>query len=324
MPSMLQCAILDDYQHQSALAADWSALADHVTVTRFDRHLGDEDAVAAALAEFDIVVAMRERTPFPASLIAHLPRLRLLVTTGMANASIDLQAARTHGVDVVGTRGSVGPAAELAWGLLLAMMRQIPQEVANLRAGGDQWQLTVGRDLKGKTLGVIGLGKLGSRVARYGQAFDMTVLGWTRTAPEARCAGLGIGHAPTLDDLLVRSDVISLHLALTPETHHILGVRELSLMRSGAVLINTSRGALIDEAALIAALQGGRIAGAGLDVFDAEPLPGHHPFRTLPNVVATPHLGYVTQETYAIYFGDAVENIASWLKGTPLRLLNAR
>ena len=323
MAERLKCAILDDYQDHALGAADWSSLADRVEITRFDRHLGDEEAVAAALSGFDIVVAMRERTPFPASLLERLPKLRLLVTTGMANAAIDMKAARARGIDVAGTRSSIGPAAELAWGLLLSLMREIPREVANFRAGGEQWQLSVGRDLKEKTLGVVGLGKLGSRVARYGKAFDMEVLGFTRTDAAARCAELGIGHAESLDELLKRADVVSLHLTLTPETRHIVGRRELALMKRDAVLINTSRGPLIDEAALIAALEEGRIAGAGLDVFDTEPLPADHPFRQLPNVVATPHLGYVTRDNYAIQFPEIVEDIGGWLDGAPARLLNA-
>lgn len=323
MADMLRCAILDDYQDHALSAADWGSLKDRVGITRFDRHLGDEDAVAAALADFDIVVAMRERTPFPASLLERLPKLRLLITTGMANAAIDMKAARARGIDVAGTGSSVGPAAELAWGLLLALMREIPREVENFRSGGDQWQLSVGRDLKEKTLGVVGLGKLGNRVARYGKAFDMEVLGFTRTDAKARCDELGIGHAETLDHLLARCDVISLHLTLTPQTRHIIGARELALMKRDAVLINTSRGPLIDEAALIAALVEGRIGGAGLDVFDTEPLPVEHPFRTLPNVLATPHLGYVTQGNFAIQFPEIVEDISTWLAGNPARVLNA-
>ena len=322
MGEMLRCAILDDYQRHALSAADWGSLADRVEIARFDRHLGNEDAVADALADFDIVVAMRERTPFPATLLERLPKLRLLVTTGMANAAIDMKAARGRGIDVAGTGSSVGPAAELAWGLLLALMREIPSEAANFRAGGGRWQLSVGRDLKEMTLGVVGLGKLGSRVARYGKAFDMDVLGFTRTDAAARCAELGIGHAETLDELLARCDVVSLHLTLTPETRHIIGARELALMRSDAVLINTSRGPLVDEAALIAALEEDRIGGAGLDVFDTEPLPAEHPFRTLPNVLATPHLGYVTRGNFAIQFPEIVNDISAWLDGNPVRVLN--
>jgi len=323
MPEVLKCAILDDYQGVALEMADWGRLSGRVETTVLDRHLGDEAAVADALADFEIVVAMRERTPFPASLLSRLPKLRLLITTGMANASIDLKAARQHDIDVAGTAGRAGPAAELTWALLLSLMRRVPEEAANFRAGGDQWQLALGSDLIGKTLGVVGLGKLGARVAGYGKAFEMDVLGFTRTDAETRCAALGIGHAASLDDLLSRADVVSLHLTLTPETRHVIGARELSLMKPGAVILNTSRGPLIDEAALVAALAEGRIGGAGLDVFDTEPLPADHPFRTLPNVVATPHLGYVTRQTYEIFFAGAVDNIVTWLDGKPARLLNA-
>lgn len=322
MTSTLRCAILDDYQDAALAAADWESLAPRIALDRFAAPLAGEDALAAALEPYSVIVAMRERTPFTASLLSRLPRLRLLVTTGMVNAAIDMEAARRRGVTVCGTRGSVGPAAELAWGLLLALMREIPAEVANLRAGGSRWQVSVGRDLKGKTLGVVGLGKLGQRVAGYGRAFGMDVLGWSRNNSPGRCAALGIGHAATLDDLLARSDVVSLHLTLAPETRGILGAREIGLMKPGAVLVNTARGPLVDEAALVRALESGRLGGAALDVFEREPLPAGHPFRTLPNVVATPHLGYVTRETYAIYFSDAVEAISAWLEAKPVRVLN--
>lgn len=321
-PAMPRLAILDDYQDAARVSADWSPLAGRVEIARFDHHLGDADAVAAALADVDIVLAMRERTPFPADLLERLPRLRLIVTTGMGNAAIDMAAARARGIDVCGTRGAVGPAAELAWGLLLSVMRRIPQEAAHLRSGAPPWQRTLGRDLMGRTLGVVGLGKLGSRVARYGRAFEMEVLGWTRTDAANRCAALGITPAPTLDALLSRADAVSLHLTLTPETHHIIGARELGLMRPDAVLINTARGGLVDETALTAALSEGRLGGAGLDVFAVEPLPADHPLRRLPTVVATPHLGYVTAETYRIYHTDAVAAISAWLDGQTLRLLN--
>lgn len=323
MAQNLACAVLDDYQDVALGMADWSGLAPRVRVDRFDRNLGGEEAVAAALEGYDIVVAMRERTAFPASLLERLPRLRLLVTTGMVNASIDMAAARRLGIVVSGTRGSVGPAAELAWGLLLALVRNLPTETRNLRERGERWQMSLGRDLKGKTLGVAGLGRLGQRVAGYGRAFDMNVLGWSKNNTPERCADLGIDFAPTLDELLDRSDVLSLHLTLNPETHGIVGARELARMKDDAVIVNTARGPLIEEGALIAALESGRIAGAALDVFDAEPLPDDHPYRTLPNVVATPHIGYVTRETYAIYYGDAVESIDRWLAGEPVRVLNA-
>lgn len=319
----LACAVLDDYQDVALPMADWSGLAPRVRVDRFDRHLDGEAAVATALEGYDIVVAMRERTAFPASLLERLPRLRLLVTTGMVNASIDMAAARRLGIVVSGTRGSVGSAAELAWGLLLALMRNLPAEARNLRDRGQRWQTSLGRDLKGKTLGVVGLGRLGRRVAGYGRAFDMNVLGWSKNNSPERCAALGIDFAATLDELLERSDVVCLHLALNPETRGIVGARELARMKDDAVIINAARGPLIEERALVAALESRRIGGAALDVFDTEPLPDNHPYRTLPNVIATPHIGYVTRETYAIYYGDAVESIDRWLAGDPVRVLNA-
>lgn len=320
MPAF-QCAILDDYQDAAISAADWRSLGDGVHVERFPDHIGDRDELARRLAPFEVVVAMRERTVFDAGLLSRLPTLKLLVTTGMVNASIDLPAARRQGVTVCGTRGSVGPAAELAWGLLLSVMRGIPAENANFHAGGSQWQLGVGRDLMGRTLGVVGLGKLGQRVVRFGQAFGMDVIGWSRNVTPERCAALGIGFAPTLNDLLARADAVSLHLTLNEGTRGIVGAPELAAMKRDAVIVNTSRGPLIDEAALVRALREGRIGGAGLDTFDVEPLPADHPLRGMSNVVATPHLGYVTAETYRIYFQDAVEDIAAWAAGTPVRVL---
>jgi phosphoglycerate dehydrogenase-like enzyme len=318
----IRCAILDDYQDAASRSADWSAIEPTVAVTRFADTIGDRAALAERLAEFDIVVAMRERTVFDAELFARLPKLKLLVTTGMVNASIDMEAARRAGVTVSGTRGSVGPAAELAWGLLLALMRNIPAENANFHAAGTQWQLSTGRDLMGRTLGVVGLGKLGQRVIGYGKAFGMNVIGWSKNATPERCETLGIGHAQSLHDLLSRADVVSLHLTLNAETRNIIGAAEFDAMKPGAVLVNTSRGPLVDTDALVAALRDGRLAGAGLDTFDSEPLPLDHPLRGLPNVVATPHLGYVTDETYRIYYGDSVEAIAAWLAGDAVRVLN--
>ena len=316
----LRCAILDDYQQVALSMADWSGLKGRIQIDSFADHAGD--AVSERLKDYDIVVAMRERTVFDAALLSRLPKLKLLITTGMVNASIDMQAAAGLGITVAGTRGSVGPAAEITWALLMALVRHIPAEVANFRAAGSQWQMTVGGDLKGKTLGVAGIGKLGSMVAGYGKAFGMNVLGWSRSNTPEKSAELGIGFAASLDELLQAADVVTLHLPLNGATKGLIGRREIGLMKPGAILLNTSRGPLIDEAALIEALQSGRLGGAGLDVFDHEPLPIDHAFRTLPNVVATPHLGYVTEETYRIYFRDAVEDIAGWLEGRPLRVIN--
>jgi phosphoglycerate dehydrogenase-like enzyme len=322
MPT-IRCAILDDYQDAALAAADWPSLGDVIQVERFADHIRDRDELAIRLAAFEVVVAMRERTVFDADMLARLPKLKLLVTTGMVNASIDLDAAHRHGVTVCGTRGSVGPAAELAWGLLLAAMRNIPAENANFHAGGSRWQLGLGRDLMGRTLGVVGLGKLGQRVVRYGQAFGMDVIGWSKNVTPERCAALGIGYAPSLHDLLGRADVVSLHLTLNEGTRGIIGASEFAVMKRDAVIVNTSRGPLIDEAALVRALRESRIGGAGLDTFDVEPLPAGHPLRGMPNVVATPHLGYVTTETYRIYYQDAVEDIAAWVAGAPVRVLTA-
>jgi phosphoglycerate dehydrogenase-like enzyme len=318
-----RCAILDDFQDVALKVADWSALAGKVEIERLTASLMERERLAERLAPYRVIIAMRERTAFDAELLARLPHLKLLVTTGMVNAAIDMEAAARRGILVCGTRGSVGPAAELAWGLLLALARNIPTENANLRANGGQWQLTVGTDLKGKTLGVAGVGKLGRLVAGYGLAFGMNVIGWSRSNTPEKSRALGIGYAATLDELLQRADVISLHLTLTPETKGIIGARELGLMKPGALIVNTSRGPLIDEPALIAALRSGHIGGAALDVFDAEPLPADHAFRRLPNVVATPHLGYVTRETYRTYYQDAADAVAAWLAGTPIRVLNA-
>jgi phosphoglycerate dehydrogenase-like enzyme len=318
----LRCAILDDYQNVALGMADWSALDGRVRLEPFTSHI-EPEALAETLRDFEIIVAMRERTVFDEALLSRLPKLRLLVTTGMKNASIDTKAAERLGIIVCGTRGTVGPAAEIAWGLLLALLRNIPAEAANLRAGGEPWQLSVGADLQGKTLGVVGIGKLGRLICGYGKAFGMEVLGWSRSLTEEKSRDIGIGHMATLDDLLRRSDVVCLQLTLTSETRGIIGRRELNLMRAGAILVNTARGPLVDETALAEALRDGRLGGAALDVFEREPLPKDHPFRTLPNVMATPHLGYVTKETYRVFFGDAAEDIAAWIAGKPQRALNA-
>lgn len=316
---MLRCAILDDYQGVALGLAEWQSLAGKVDVTVFDDHLDDPDAVAARLAPFEIVVAMRERTPFDRALLARLPQLKLLVTTGMRNASIDLAAAADHGVLVCGT-GSVGPStAELTVGLIIALARHIPAEVAAVRAG--RWQVSLGRDLAGATLGVVGLGRLGSMVARVALAMDMNVVAWSRNLTEERCRAAGVRHAGSLDTLLREADVVTIHLILGKASRGLIGSRELGLMKPTALLVNTSRGPIVDEAALIDALANRRIAGAALDVFDREPLPLDHPFRRLDTVIATPHIGYVTEATYRVYFTEALEDIAAWLAGTPVRVV---
>ncbi len=318
----LRCAILDDYQRVALSMADWSGIESKVAIDRFDDHIADTDALIARLADYEIVIAMRERTAFDAERLSRLPKLKLLITTGMANASIDMAAAARLGITVAGTRGFVGSAAELTWALLMAMVRHIPAEVANFRAAQNPWQLSVGRDLRGMTLGVAGLGKLGQQVAAYGRAFGMNVIGWSRSNTPQKSAELGIGYTASLDELLPAADIVTLHLTLNAETKSIIGKRELGLMKKGAILLNTSRGPLIDEPALIEALSTSHLGGAGLDVFDEEPLPASHAFRQLANVVATPHLGYVTEETYRIFYRDAVEEITAWIDGVPVRVLN--
>lgn len=316
----MRCVILDDYQSVALTMTDVARLAGRVAFESETRHIGDRDALAARLAGVDIVVAMRERTPFDAALFARLPDLELLVTTGMRNAAIDLAAAAARGVTVCGTSGGGVPAAEMTWALLLAAMRRIPQEVAGFRAGGP-WQTTLGRELAGRTLGVLGLGRLGSKVAAYGRAFDMRVLGLSRADTAARCAELGIAPAASLDELLAEADVLTIHVTLGEATRGMIGAAELARMKPGAVLVNTARGPIVDEPALIAALEGGRLGAAALDVFDREPLPPDHPFRRLANVTATPHLGYVTQETYRAWFAQVVDDIAAYLDGAPARRL---
>ncbi len=317
---MLRCAILDDYQDCALGFADWSVLGD-VQVRNFVDPLGSAGSAAARLADFDIVVAMRERTRFDAALLGRLPRLRLLVTTGMRNLAIDLAAARAGGVTVCGTRNVPSGTPEFVWGLLLALARQIPGEAAGVRIGAARWQHSVGVGLAGKTLGIVGLGKIGRQLAVYAHAFAMPVLAWSPHLTEERCAAAGVERASSLDALLQRADIVTLQMVLSESTRGMIGARELALLKPDALLLNTARGPLIDEAALVAALAAGRIAGAALDVYDTEPLPPGHPLRQLPNVVATPHIGYVTRENYQVFYQDAVEDIRAWIQGAPVRTL---
>jgi phosphoglycerate dehydrogenase-like enzyme len=316
---MTRVAILDDYQNVARRMADWASLPAGTEVVVFADHLKEIGAVATRLADFDAVVAMRERTAFPRALLERLPRLKLLVTTGMRNASIDVAAAEERGVVVCGTAGLPYPTAELAWGLILALVRHIPLEDRVTREG--RWQVSCGLGLNGKTLGVVGLGQLGSRVARIGRAFEMEVIAWSPNLTQARAAGVGAALV-TKDELLERSDVVSIHLVLGDRSRGSIGARELARMKRTAYLINTSRGPIVDEAALVAALRAGTIAGAGLDVYDEEPLPLDHPLRNLPNTVITPHLGYVTEEGYRIFYGQALEDVQAWLAGQPVRVIH--
>jgi phosphoglycerate dehydrogenase-like enzyme len=309
-------AILDDYQDVALRMADWAGLPAEVIV--FRDHAADEGAVAARLAACDVVVAMRERTPFPRTLLDRLPHLRLLVTTGMRNASIDLRAAADRGVLVCGTGGLPYPTAELTWALILSLVRNVPREDRATRLGG--WQETLGTGLNGKCLGVLGLGTLGSRVARVGRAFEMDVVAWSQNLTAERASAAG-ARLVDRDELLGGADIVTIHLVLSERTRGLIGARELALMRPSAYLVNTSRGPIVEEPALIRALRAGAIAGAGLDVYDEEPLPPDHPLRQLPNTVITPHLGYVTEETYRIFYTHALENVRAYLAGTPVRVL---
>lgn len=318
---MLRCVILDDYQNAAMTSADWSRLNSQVAFTVSSEFIADREALVYKLADAEVIVAMRERTPFDRSLFERLPKLKLLVTTGMRNAAIDLKAAADHDVLVCGTEGSVGATAELAFGLILALMRNIPLESKNFSSG--KWQTTVGRELAGRRLGIIGLGKLGARLAKFGLAFGMKVSAWSQNLTAEKCAEAGVEFAGSLENLLKISDVVSIHLVLSDRTRGLIGAKQFALMKPDALLVNTSRGPIIDEAALIDALKTKKIAGAGVDVFDQEPLPASHPLRRLDNVIGLPHLGYVTEETYRIFYGQAVEDIAAWLDGKPVRVLKA-
>lgn len=311
-------AVLDDYQGVASDFADWSLLPEGSEVTAFRDHVDDTGELLARLAPFDVVIAMRERTPFTAERLAGLPRLRLLITTGAVNAAIDVAAARDRGVLVCGT-GLYGPAtAELTWGLILGSARHIGAEDRALREHA--WQTTVGTDLAGATLGVVGLGRLGSAVATVGRAFGMNVLAWSTNLTPERAAEVGVTHV-TKEELLANSDVVTIHLKLSARTTGLIGAPELALMKPTALLVNTSRGPIVDTDALVAALHAQRLGGAALDVYDIEPLPAAHPLRTAPHTLLTPHLGYVTERNYEICYGHAVEDILAFDAGTPLRVV---
>ena len=315
----MQVAVLDDYQNAALTFAPWEQLRG-TTITSFAEHLATDDAVADALASFEVIVAMRERTPFTRDRLNRLPKLRLLVTTGMANTSIDMSACSDNGVVVAGTGVVRAATVELTWALILSTTRHICDEHISVREHG--WQHTIGTHLDGLTLGVLGLGNIGSRVAQIGQAFGMNVLAWSENLDPERAREVGV-RAATKDELLAASDVITIHLRLSERTVGLIGAAELARMKPTSFLVNTSRGPIIDERALLTALATGRIAGAGLDVYDSEPLPLDHPLRSAPRVVTTPHIGYVSAQSYERFYGDAVEDIAAFIGGTPIRVLNA-
>ena len=317
---MPRVAVLDDYQGVALEMANWSALPAECQVQVFRDHLSDLAALAERLSHFEIVTCMRERTPFRRDLLERLPNLRLLVTTGMRNAAIDLAAATDLGILVCGTAGGPdSPPAELTWGLILALLRHIPREDAATRAG--HWGVSLGMCLEGKVLGILGLGRLGTKVARVGVAFDMSVIAWSQNLTAERAAQCG-ATLVTKDELFARSDILSVHVQLSARTRGLVGARELRLMKPTAYLINTARGPIVDEAALVQALQTRSIAGAGLDVFDQEPLPPGHPLTLLDNTLLVPHIGYVTREQYQVRYRDTVEDVAAYLRGEPLRVLN--
>ncbi|SEN41718.1 Phosphoglycerate dehydrogenase [Luteibacter sp. UNCMF331Sha3.1] len=306
----IRIAVLDDYQHVALNSADWTPVQRRADVTVFHDHLDDHDALVRRLAPFDAICVMRERTPVTAALIAALPRLRLVASTGRGNASIDLDAAAAHGVDVVHTGYTSTPTIEFTWAAMLGLARGVAAEVASVRAGG--WQVGLGVELRGKTLGILGLGAIGSRVARIAQAFGMHVIAWSQNLTDETANGLGVRRV-SKRELLEGSDFLTIHVRLSERTRGLIGADDLAAMRPSARLINCSRGPIVDEAALIAALREGRLAGAAIDVFDVEPLPPDHPFRTLPNVLVTPHIGYVTEEMYRTFYGDTVTNLMAWL-----------
>ncbi len=314
---MVQVALLDDYQGVGLSKADWQRLPAGSRVEAFRDHLTDEDALVARLEPFDAIVATRERTPFPRSLLTRLPNLRLLVTKGPRNATFDMVATKELGITVCGTRSSAPPTAELTWGLILGLVRHITVEDLNVRNGG--WQSTMGRTLSGLKLGCLGLGNLGSRVAKVARSFDMEVIAWSQNLTVERCEAVG-AQLVGKDELFSQADIVSVHLQLSDRSRGIVGATELALMKPSAILVNTSRGPIVDEAALLGALRERRIAGAALDVYDVEPLPADHPLRSMPNTLLTPHLGYVTEEEYSLYYEDALADIVAFLDGNPVRV----
>ena len=303
-------AVLDDYQNAALESADWSVIGDRADITVFQDHLNDTDAVIERLLPFDIVCVMRERTPLPRNLLERLPNLKFIASTGPVNASIDVVAAADRGIVVSHTGYRSDPAIDLTWALILASARNIVAESNSMRSGG--WQRTVGTELRGKTLGVLGLGRVGSEVARIGRAFGMDLIAWSQNmTPEAAHAAGAV--LVSKDELFEQADILTIHLVLSDRTRSLVGAAELAKMKPTARLINAARGPIVDEQALISAVRNKQIAGAAIDVFDIEPLPASHPFRTLDNVLATPHIGYVSQGLYRTFYEDSVSNIRKWL-----------
>jgi phosphoglycerate dehydrogenase-like enzyme len=308
--NVARIAILDDYQNVSLEMADWSPLAGRAVITVFNDHVSTVDEIVERLLPFDVVCVMRERTPLPRAVIERLPRLKLIASTGSRNAAIDMDAAAERGIVVNHTGYDASSTIEMTWALILASVRQVASENAYIRAGG--WQRTVGDGLKGKTFGVLGLGKIGSEVARIGLAFGMEVIAWSQNLTSERAQTCG-ARLVSKEELFRSADIVTIHLVLSDRTKGLVGAAELQAMKRTARLINTSRGPIVVEAALVEVLRERRIAGAALDVFDIEPLPPDHPFRSLDNVLSTPHIGYVARDLYRTFYGDTVKNITRWL-----------
>jgi phosphoglycerate dehydrogenase-like enzyme len=313
----MKVAILDDYQNVALQLADWSAVRQHAEITVFNDHLADPAAVVARLRPFDAVCVMRERTPLTREILQQLPNLKLIASTGPRNASINSQTAADLGIAVTATGYDSTPTIEFTWSLILASMRRIDREAASLKVGG--WQTGLGANLRGKSLGVVGLGNIGSEVARIGLAFGMKVIAWSQNLTEEKAAAAG-AHLVDKQTLFREADIVTVHLVLSNRTKGLIGAPEFAVMKPSARLVNTSRGPIVDEVALIEALQARRIAGAAVDVFETEPLPADHPFRKLDNVLATPHIGYVTEDLYRTFYGDAAASIAAWLEANAREL----
>ena len=318
---MVRAAILDDYQNVALKLADWSTLAKDVEIKVFDKPFASQDQAVKALQGFAIVVGMRERTPFPRKTIEALPDLKLLITTGAKNNSFDIKAATERGVTVCGTGGFGSPTAGIAIGLMLELTRRIGFENARMKAGAP-WQVTIGQDLEGLALGIVGLGKLGQRVAGVAKAFGMKVIAWSQNLTPEKAKQAGVDYA-SKEDLFRNADFVTIHYQLGERSRGLITAEDIARMKPSAYLINTARASIVDQAALLKALQDKKIAGAGLDVFDVEPLPLNHPYRKLDNVVITPHLGYVSEQNYRKYFPDIVEDIRAWLDGKPVRVIAA-
>jgi phosphoglycerate dehydrogenase-like enzyme len=306
----MKIAVLDDYQNVALKLADWSVLTGRAEITTFNDHIADPAALIDRLLPFDVICVMRERTPLPREIIERLPRLKLIASTGPGNASIDMAAASERGISVTATGYRSTPTIELTWALILASMRHIVSESNGVRAGG--WQTTIGQELEGKVLGVVGLGRVGGQVARIGLAFGMKIIAWSQNMTPEIAATAGATMVPK-SELFRQADIVTIHLVLSKRTRGLIGAAEFEVMKPAARLINTSRGPIVDEAALIAALQSRTIGGAALDVFEQEPLPAGHPFRSLDNVLATPHIGYVGEDLYRTFFQDVVASISAWL-----------